>query len=1152
MPTQSPEFVDDDDFWDDFLAFDIEQPDDGKFPGPPIFEQLPPPKKETESPMRPPLRKRQRRDPSELRPTFVGCLEFQEALWGCSLCTTKSQASKRARAEPLERAMSFSQHAMRGSNVLHDWQAAPMASSTNGAPRSDCSKDDSKSKEHAFSQAAPRAESFRTFFRAAKQPPCTRNPLTEKNPLQREPTMRSLHARLLRSTQPLHLPRDSAHHNPKSSNEQPANPAMTSSFAQSTKQFCLQKLKLAPFAVTVFESAVHRHPEPLLLLNSMVDFKDLGLSERAKAGLKCSRRNQRPLETPPAATLTITLVERSAPVGNALLTAPWQHDPVLAQASIDLRTRASSLATLIEIIEGKVAELPVGTLRATEASFRELDGRDIVLTFKFHCRCLEPACNFEPHPGKCGVLLLPPTLCGAMSEGSAGCTPSQSSEEGEFVDNDDFKDDFIAFDLEQADDKEFPGPPVFEQFPPPQEEAKSPRPPPLKRQRHDSPCPPTPSPTTSWSPLLVGSEDFQEALWEDHVERGSDAATTTAKAKEHREAQAKAHTATQVAPERTCTKSALFSEQHPGQEVPELSFDWQPVPRVSSGVEFCACVPFVRSQFALITSPPAHNTSRPRGTELKIPTDRRLQATRKEQKPQTTKIPKPQKTKQKQRKPKRTERLTMTKVDNNSRPTLENNEDKQPTSTTPAETLQEVVTQPTPRARPTHDDGDEAHRHSDTSPQQACASVPPVQKHAACLDHEIKDDGPAAAVLHANGFNDALHHCAMPVAAEPPKVIVSPIRETRRRLPPSSSTSCTHTSPRSHLIHHRCLPAGRAFADCFHRCPFFGRCSQISRIGQIQLLAGHFPFASTCSEPVRTTTSSSSTLTLVREEALDDDELTDDAEELDFLVERRSLLPMRSPSTSSGPMTSVSLFDVESHVEQLEDEAVDAGAEAEGADIGDGADVSVSGMRTMPARMNVQGFYSDLHTRLVENMEELRAMRDSFKAKAEMASKAVETTRTLVPREVYLRDDSKHSSLGRQMEQMIQANIDSTGTSEAGIAADMREQKQALQISMSEPELEEEETEAGGAAISSTSAPLDRSIPPDGGEGLALKSDRKLGINDGEDHGAVEGEKDNDGDDDDVGDIDAVPEEKKEIVTPAEKNVVSRRAFQPIAAEYDT
>eukprot|EP00466_Bigelowiella_natans_P008620 jgi/Bigna1/136786/aug1.35_g11494 len=319
------------------------------------------------------------------------------------------------------------------------------------------------------------------------------------------------------------------------------------------------------------------------------------------------------------------------------------------------------------------------------------------------------------------------------------------------------------------------------------------------------------------------------------VERGSDAATTTAKAKEHREAQAKAHTATQVAPERTCTKSALFSEQHPGQKVPELSFDWQPVPRVSSGVEFCACAPFVRSQFALITSPPAHNTSRPRETELKIPidktelkvpidktelkipTDRRLQATKKEQKPQTTKVPKPQKTKQKQRKPnkskenqKRTERLTMTKVDNNSRPTLENNKDKQPTSTTPAETLQEVVTQPTPRARPTHDVGDEAHRHSDTSPQQACTSVPPVQKHAACLDHEIKDDGPAAAVLHANGFNDALHHCAMPVAAEPPKVFPM---NTRMPTPPIKSDSDDAT-PRSATWLARSLIRSNESASC--------------------------------------------------------------------------------------------------------------------------------------------------------------------------------------------------------------------------------------------------------------------------------------------------------------------------------------------------
>eukprot|EP00466_Bigelowiella_natans_P018919 jgi/Bigna1/79656/fgenesh1_pg.64_\ len=281
------------------------------------------------------------------------------------------------------------------------------------------------------------------------------------------------------------------------------------------------------------------------------------------------------------------------------------------------------------------------------------------------------------------------------------------------------------------------------------------------------------------------------------------AATTTARArnesKEHRAARwreprnAKTHTTTQVTPERTCTKSTLFSEQHPGQRVPELSFDWQPVSRVSSGVEFCARVPFVRPQFALITSPPAHNTSRPRGRELKIPTDRRLQATRKEQKPQTTKVPKPQKTKQKEGKPKRTERPTMTKVDNNSRPTHENKKDKQPTSTTPAETPQEVAAQPTPQAKSAHGVGDEASRHSDTSPQQACASVPTVQKHAACLDHEVKDDGPAAAVLRADGSNDALHLCAMPVAAEPPKVFPM---NTRMPTPPAKSDSDGAT-PRS-------------------------------------------------------------------------------------------------------------------------------------------------------------------------------------------------------------------------------------------------------------------------------------------------------------------------------------------------------------------
>jgi len=300
------------------------------------------------------------------------------------------------------------------------------------------------------------------------------------------------------------------------------------------------------------------------------------------------------------------------------------------------------------------------------------------------------------------------------------------------------------------------------------------------------------------------------------VERGSDAVTTTAKAKEHREAQAKAHTATQVAPERTCTKSALFSKQHPGQKVPELSFDWQPVPRVSSGVELCACVPVVRSQSALITSPPAHNTSRPRGTELKIPTDRtelktptdrtelkiptdrtelktptdrtelkiptdrtelktptdrtelkiptnkRLQATRREKQLQTTNKPKTTKSQTKTKKTKKTKRPTMTKLDNNSGPTHENNKDK-------------------------------AHQHSGTSPQQACASVPPVQKHAACLDHEIKDDGPAAAVLHANGFNDALHHCAMPVAAEPPKVFPM---NSRMPTPPTNGDSDDAT-PRS-------------------------------------------------------------------------------------------------------------------------------------------------------------------------------------------------------------------------------------------------------------------------------------------------------------------------------------------------------------------
>eukprot|EP00466_Bigelowiella_natans_P018920 jgi/Bigna1/79657/fgenesh1_pg.64_\ len=94
LPTQSPEakkeLVDDDDFEDDFLAFDLEQADDDKFPGPPIFGQFPPPQEETESPIRPPLLKRQRRDSPERTPTFVGCEDFQNALWDRSSFAPRS------------------------------------------------------------------------------------------------------------------------------------------------------------------------------------------------------------------------------------------------------------------------------------------------------------------------------------------------------------------------------------------------------------------------------------------------------------------------------------------------------------------------------------------------------------------------------------------------------------------------------------------------------------------------------------------------------------------------------------------------------------------------------------------------------------------------------------------------------------------------------------------------------------------------------------------------------------------------------------------------------------------------------------------------------------------------------------------------------
>eukprot|EP00466_Bigelowiella_natans_P021566 jgi/Bigna1/72887/fgenesh1_pg.21_\ len=249
------------------------------------------------------------------------------------------------------------------------------------------------------------------------------------------------------------------------------------------------------------------------------------------------------------------------------------------------------------------------------------------------------------------------------------------------------------------------------------------------------------------------------------VERGSDAVTTTAKAKEHREAQAKAHTATQVAPERTCTKSALFSKQHPGQKVPELSFDWRPVPR--------------------------NRTQNP--NQQKTSSNKEKNTTQNHKQPQTTNKPKTTKSQTKTKKTKKTKRPTMTKVDNNSGPTHEDNKD-------------------------------EAHQHSGTSPQQACASVPPVQKPAACLDHEIKDDGPAAAVLHANGFNDALHHCAMPVAAEPPKVFPM---NTRMPTPPTNGDSDDAT-PRSATLcsfdHSRRREQTKESAPCAHHGLGHGGC----------------------------------------------------------------------------------------------------------------------------------------------------------------------------------------------------------------------------------------------------------------------------------------------------------------------------------------
>jgi len=49
---------------------------------------------------------------------------------------------------------------------------------------------------------------------------------------------------------------------------------------------------------------------------------------------------------------------------------------------------------------------------------------------------------------------------------------------------------------------------------------------------------------------------------------------------------------------------------------------------------------------------------------------------------------------------------------------------------------------------------------SDPPPRHADRSASPIPKHAACLDEEFKDNSPAAAVLHANGFNAAMYRVA--------------------------------------------------------------------------------------------------------------------------------------------------------------------------------------------------------------------------------------------------------------------------------------------------------------------------------------------------------------------------------------------------------
>eukprot|EP00466_Bigelowiella_natans_P002121 jgi/Bigna1/90392/estExt_fgenesh1_pg.C_690051 len=59
---------------------------------------------------------------------------------------------------------------------------------------------------------------------------------------------------------------------------------------------------------------------------------------------------------------------------------------------------------------------------------------------------------------------------------------------------------------------------------------------------------------------------------------------------------------------------------------------------------------------------------------------------------------------------------------------------------------------------------------SDPPPRHADRSVSPIPKHAACLDEEFKDNSPAAAVLHANGFNAASHHRTAPAAMQAKQV----------------------------------------------------------------------------------------------------------------------------------------------------------------------------------------------------------------------------------------------------------------------------------------------------------------------------------------------------------------------------------------------